>query len=153
MRKGPGSGYEKWNISVVICDTDIPSGSTKSWWRPQNFRSDNFNLSKRNPWPKEKVQKNKHTYKTKDRVTRTHGLVASLLAATLSRKNVFLSIFTYNTDITIHLHKSLHTLYWHFPIWIFFMYWINPYITSNTYDMVMIRAPDNFLFRWSYFPL
>jgi hypothetical protein len=24
MRKGPGSVYNKWNISVVICDTDIP---------------------------------------------------------------------------------------------------------------------------------
>ena len=24
MRKGPGSAYDKWNISVVICDTDIP---------------------------------------------------------------------------------------------------------------------------------
>jgi hypothetical protein len=24
MRKGPGSGYDNWNISVVICDTDIP---------------------------------------------------------------------------------------------------------------------------------
>jgi hypothetical protein len=23
MRKGPGSAYDKWNISVVICDTDI----------------------------------------------------------------------------------------------------------------------------------
>ena len=23
MRKGPGSVYDKWNISVVICDTDI----------------------------------------------------------------------------------------------------------------------------------
>jgi hypothetical protein len=23
-RKGPGSVYDKWNISVVICDTDIP---------------------------------------------------------------------------------------------------------------------------------
>jgi len=22
MRKGPGSVYDKWNISVVICDTD-----------------------------------------------------------------------------------------------------------------------------------
>jgi hypothetical protein len=22
-RKGPGSAYDKWNISVVICDTDI----------------------------------------------------------------------------------------------------------------------------------
>jgi hypothetical protein len=24
MRKGTGSAYDKWNISVVICDTDIP---------------------------------------------------------------------------------------------------------------------------------
>ena len=24
MRKGIGSVYDKWNISVVICDTDIP---------------------------------------------------------------------------------------------------------------------------------
>jgi len=24
MRKGPGSVYDKWNISVFICDTDIP---------------------------------------------------------------------------------------------------------------------------------
>jgi hypothetical protein len=24
MRKGPGSVYDKWNISVVICNTDIP---------------------------------------------------------------------------------------------------------------------------------
>ena len=24
--------FDKWNISVVICDTDIPS--TKSWWGP-----------------------------------------------------------------------------------------------------------------------
>ena len=23
MRKGPGSAYDKWNISMVICDTDI----------------------------------------------------------------------------------------------------------------------------------
>ena len=23
MRKGPGSVYDKWNIPVVICDTDI----------------------------------------------------------------------------------------------------------------------------------
>ena len=22
MRKGPGSVYDKWNISVIICDTD-----------------------------------------------------------------------------------------------------------------------------------
>jgi hypothetical protein len=26
MKKGPGIAYDKWNISVVICDTDIPSG-------------------------------------------------------------------------------------------------------------------------------
>jgi hypothetical protein len=25
MRKGPGSNYDKWNISVVICDTYIPN--------------------------------------------------------------------------------------------------------------------------------
>jgi len=24
MRKEPGSAYHKWNISVVICDTDSP---------------------------------------------------------------------------------------------------------------------------------
>jgi hypothetical protein len=29
MRKGPGNVYDKWNISVVICDTDIQSRSTK----------------------------------------------------------------------------------------------------------------------------
>jgi hypothetical protein len=23
MRKGPGSAYDKWNISAVICDKDI----------------------------------------------------------------------------------------------------------------------------------
>jgi hypothetical protein len=26
MRKGPGNVYDKWNISVVICDTDFHSG-------------------------------------------------------------------------------------------------------------------------------
>ena len=26
MKKGPGIAYDKWNISVVICDTNIPSG-------------------------------------------------------------------------------------------------------------------------------
>jgi hypothetical protein len=35
---------------VVICDTDIPRRSTKSWWRPYNFRRDDFNLTKMNPW-------------------------------------------------------------------------------------------------------
>jgi len=24
MRKGPGNVYDKWKISVIICDTDIP---------------------------------------------------------------------------------------------------------------------------------
>ena len=23
MRKGPGSAYDKWNVSMVICDTAI----------------------------------------------------------------------------------------------------------------------------------
>jgi hypothetical protein len=23
MRKGPGSVYDKWNISVVLCDRDV----------------------------------------------------------------------------------------------------------------------------------
>ena len=33
MRKGQRSVYNKWNISVVICDTDNPQRSTKSlWW-------------------------------------------------------------------------------------------------------------------------
>ena len=30
MRKAPGSVYDKWSISVVICDTDILYWSTKS---------------------------------------------------------------------------------------------------------------------------
>lgn len=74
----------------------------------------------------------------------------------------FVSLFTYNTDITIHLHnKALHTLYWHFPIGIYtrytFLYFylcieliptfcISPVIT---YEMVIIRSPDNFLFLLS----
>jgi hypothetical protein len=29
MRKGPGSVYDKWNISVVICNTDIPQWLSK----------------------------------------------------------------------------------------------------------------------------
>ena len=32
--KVPGSVYDKWKISVVICDTDILYWSTKSWWPP-----------------------------------------------------------------------------------------------------------------------
>ena len=34
MKKGPRSVYDKWNISVVICDTDSPQQSAMSWWRP-----------------------------------------------------------------------------------------------------------------------
>jgi hypothetical protein len=30
MRKGPGSAYDKWNISVVICDTDITTHTDRS---------------------------------------------------------------------------------------------------------------------------
>ena len=50
MRKGSGSADDKWNISVVNCDTAIPYQLTKSWWRPYNFRSDNFILANRYPW-------------------------------------------------------------------------------------------------------
>ena len=48
MRKGPGSAYDKWNMFVVICGTDylqIPYCLTKSWWRLQNCRSDDFNFN------------------------------------------------------------------------------------------------------------
>jgi hypothetical protein len=30
MKEGPGSVYDKWNISMVICETDSPYQSTKS---------------------------------------------------------------------------------------------------------------------------
>jgi len=33
MRKVPENAYDKWNISVVICDKDILQRLTK-WWRP-----------------------------------------------------------------------------------------------------------------------
>jgi len=36
MRKGPGSGYDKWDISMVIYDTDSPQRSTK-WWLQEGF--------------------------------------------------------------------------------------------------------------------
>jgi heme/copper-type cytochrome/quinol oxidase subunit 2 len=29
----------------MICETDIPWLSTRSWWQPYNFRSDGFNLT------------------------------------------------------------------------------------------------------------
>jgi len=45
MRKGPGSVYDKWNISVVICDTDISRTANQvmvttvelsKWWLQLN---------------------------------------------------------------------------------------------------------------------
>jgi hypothetical protein len=38
-----GGDYDKRNLSVVICDTDIP------YWKT-NFRNDDFNLTTRNVW-------------------------------------------------------------------------------------------------------
>ena len=49
-KDGQGSDYSNRNISVVHCDTDNPLQLTKSWWRPYNFRSDDFILTTRNPW-------------------------------------------------------------------------------------------------------
>jgi hypothetical protein len=34
MMKGPHCEYDKRNINVVICDTDISQRLTKSWWWP-----------------------------------------------------------------------------------------------------------------------
>jgi hypothetical protein len=34
MKKAPDCYYDERNISVEICDTDIPSWLTKSWWQP-----------------------------------------------------------------------------------------------------------------------
>jgi hypothetical protein len=64
MRKGPGSAYDKWNISVVICDTDIPKRLTMSWWRRKMFEVMTSTLP-----------------------NGTLGSVASLLAATLYQEN------------------------------------------------------------------
>ena len=44
MRKGPDCDYDKHNISVLICDTDIPYQLTKSLWWPYNFRDDFYLL-------------------------------------------------------------------------------------------------------------
>jgi hypothetical protein len=49
MRKGPDCHYDKRNISVVICNTDILYRFTRSRWLQKNFRSD-FNLTTRKPW-------------------------------------------------------------------------------------------------------
>jgi hypothetical protein len=43
VRKESYCDYNKWNISVVICDTDIRNLATVI------FRSDNFNLTTRSP--------------------------------------------------------------------------------------------------------
>ena len=50
MRKGPDCDYDKRNITVVIWNTDIPQQLVKSWWRQEHFRSNDFNLTSRNPW-------------------------------------------------------------------------------------------------------
>ena len=47
--KGPDFDYDKTNISVVICDTDTPQWLTNWWWPHSNCRSDDFNLTTRNP--------------------------------------------------------------------------------------------------------
>ena len=47
--KGPDCEYDKRNISVFICDTYTPHMLTNSWWRHLNVRSDDFNLTTRNP--------------------------------------------------------------------------------------------------------
>jgi hypothetical protein len=49
MRKGPGSAFEKWSISLDICDTGSLQRLTKSWWGQKNFRSDDLNLTTRKP--------------------------------------------------------------------------------------------------------
>jgi hypothetical protein len=48
-RKMEGITYDKRNMSIVIRDMNIPQRFTKSWWRPWCFRSDDFNLTTRNP--------------------------------------------------------------------------------------------------------
>jgi hypothetical protein len=41
MRKGPGNAYDKWNISVVICETDIPyGGNHKTFELMTSIRTD-----------------------------------------------------------------------------------------------------------------
>lgn len=37
MRKGQYCDFDKLNIFVVICDTDIPYPSIKSWWHREIF--------------------------------------------------------------------------------------------------------------------
>ena len=51
------------NINVVICDTDITYWLTRSWWRPWNVRSDDFNLTNRNSWFGRFLVRNNHLSK------------------------------------------------------------------------------------------
>ena len=64
MRKGLWSAYHKWNISVVICDTDFHSGQPSHGGDRKTFEVMNSTLPKG-----------------------TIGSVASLLAATLYQRN------------------------------------------------------------------
>jgi archaellum component FlaF (FlaF/FlaG flagellin family) len=50
MRKGPESVYDKLNISVVICDIDVPEHNSQVMVATVNFQSDDFNLTYMNPW-------------------------------------------------------------------------------------------------------
>ena len=42
--RGKDCHYDKWNISLVICDTYTPQRVTKSWRRSYICRSDYFDL-------------------------------------------------------------------------------------------------------------
>jgi hypothetical protein len=89
----------------------------------------------------------------RSRATCLHvGCCFSKLALYNQTKSV--GLIQYTTDITIHLHnKTLHTLYWHFSdLDIYLCIELIPISQVITYEMVMIRTPDNFLFWWSYFP-
>ena len=66
-------------------------------------------------WPKEKVQKDKqrstkHTYKTKDRVTRTSlkTPLKTLLKITINTNTVHLLLIEYRLYIECHYRKTLY---------------------------------------------
>jgi hypothetical protein len=50
MGKGRDFYYDKRNIVLVILDADILERLTKWWWRPQNLRSDDFNITTMHHW-------------------------------------------------------------------------------------------------------
>jgi hypothetical protein len=50
IRKESDCDYEIRNISVFTCDTYIPWRLTRWWWRSQNFRRDDYNLTTGNHW-------------------------------------------------------------------------------------------------------